>query len=199
MSGTEIDYDMRVVSLPRRRQIAFAATCAEHLLPMYEKFSIAERWGSTDALCRALDEIWRYLMGHSSEPDLRKMLTACEMATPDMDDFHTELASLALDVAIAVQSAVEACFQADPTAKALEAKAIIDEAIFAFSQRQAFKEKRLVVADVTQFAAQLDDAAFQQEAIFQDSVLNCLETGCEIDMEFIEVLRKLARSYPSLL
>jgi uncharacterized protein YjaG (DUF416 family) len=197
MDKTRIDLDIRVMSLSEKSKIAFAATCSEHLMPLYAKFSLEEHWGNVDVLLQALQRIWEYLMGRSTDSDIRESRVACEEAILDMDDFKTELASLALDVAIAVQMTIEACLQADPTAKIMEAKAMVDEAIFALSQ-STFKRKRIVVADVPQFLAGLDDAVVRREAIFQDAVLSRLEGVGVIDSVLIESLRNLAGSHPVL-
>jgi hypothetical protein len=79
----------------------------------------------------------------------------------------------------------------------MEAKAMVDEAIFALSQ-STFKRKRIVVADVPQFLAGLDDAVVRREAIFQDSVLSRLEGVGVIDSVLIESLRNLAGIHPVL-
>ncbi len=97
-------------ALPPKHRIAFAASCCERLLPNYHAFASTERWGEPTALRQALDEVWRFAAGAIvTEQRIDALVRACRSATPDLDDFSSLLASLALDAAAAVVSTLECC------------------------------------------------------------------------------------------
>ena len=58
------DLERELDALPPAHRTAFAAACAERLLPNYGVFSEVEGWGDPARLARGLDSVWRYLEGH---------------------------------------------------------------------------------------------------------------------------------------
>jgi uncharacterized protein YjaG (DUF416 family) len=194
MEEGQIDLGARVMSLPRRSQIALVAACSEQLLPLYQQFSIDERWGDPSALEQAIERIWDYLISSSSS-HLEDALLACEEVTPDMDNFHTGLASLALDSVLTVTAVIEACLKEESTAKVMEAKAMIDEVAFALSQRSVFNDRLRTVQNVRVFSGELDDSVVERELESQSSMIEFLESVTEISPRVVEALRHLAMSH----
>ncbi len=84
-----------------REQVAFAALCAERLLPYYRWFSSTERWG-TDRLRNAHD-----VEGQPQSREQYEQLVAdCRRLTPDNEDFNSPLAARAMDASVAVITAL---------------------------------------------------------------------------------------------
>lgn len=198
MKEGRIDLGARVISLPRRNQIALMAVCSEQLLPLYQQFSIDELWGDPDVLEQAVERIWGHLFS-SSNSNLEDALLACEEVTPDMDNFRTGSASLALDSVLAVMAVIEACLEEEAAAKVMEAKAMIDEVAFALSQRSSFNDGLRTVQNARIFSSELDDSVMGQELQFLSSMVEFLESVTDISPLVVEALRNLAESHNSWL
>jgi uncharacterized protein YjaG (DUF416 family) len=100
---------------PPSARIAFAAACAERLLPHYAAFAAETGWGDPALLRRALDRAWDFAAGADVPlEELQALRLAADDATPDTEDFTTALVSPALDAANAVWYAVGCCIAADP-------------------------------------------------------------------------------------
>lgn len=65
-------------SLNATQVFAFAAACSERQWPVYERASLHRRWSRADALRRALDEVWRWLMLERRRP--QGFAAQCEAA-----------------------------------------------------------------------------------------------------------------------
>jgi uncharacterized protein YjaG (DUF416 family) len=190
------DLSDRISALPKRSQIAFAATCAEHLLPLYGRFSIEEGWGDIATFNEAVQMAWNCITGKLDESSLRSAIPACRELIPDMDDFHTGLASLALDAAVAALVTIEAYLLEYPLAKVLEAKQMADEAAFGLSHQKTFgRISTVIIKDVPEYFASLDRASTEREATFQDSVVKRLESVEELDPIPVDSLRELLAKY----
>jgi uncharacterized protein YjaG (DUF416 family) len=98
-----------VFSLSRLKQIAFAASCCERLLPNYLAFSVEEGWGDYMALKQSTDRIWSYLIDGHSEPfpfiDLDKLI----QLVPDTEEFTSVFTALAGDAVSATVYTLEGC------------------------------------------------------------------------------------------
>jgi uncharacterized protein YjaG (DUF416 family) len=104
------DLRPRFEALRIQRQIAFAASCCERMLPNYVAFSRIEKWGDPDLLRRSLDEVWYFLRGRPLSTNRMERLAAqCYCVIPHTEDFGSALASAALDAAISVTLTLEAC------------------------------------------------------------------------------------------
>jgi len=89
-----------------REQVAFAALCAERLLPYYRWFSSAERWG-IDRLQNALAAVWGHVEGQpQSREQYEQLLADCRRLTPDTEDFNSSLAARGMDASVAVITAL---------------------------------------------------------------------------------------------
>jgi uncharacterized protein len=114
--------------LPPAHRTAFAAACAERLLPNYAAFAAETGWGDTRRLRAALDAVWRHLgdPGGVAASELRAHYAAVDEAIPDTEDFDTPLVSFALDAGVAVLSATAACYDPDPAHAASASEAATD-------------------------------------------------------------------------
>lgn len=76
-----------IESLPAGLRLAFAAACAERLLPAYREFSIATGREDASLLAGILAELWRDASGHPmSEERALSALRSCLSLVPDEDD-----------------------------------------------------------------------------------------------------------------
>ena len=70
--------------LPALYRVAFAAACAERLLPAYIRYSRNTGRGDSDGTAIILERLWRDLRGEEMNPDeLRANLAFVEAAVPD--------------------------------------------------------------------------------------------------------------------
>jgi uncharacterized protein YjaG (DUF416 family) len=138
----------QLAALTPRGRVAFAAICAERLMPYYQWFQRVESWGNPSALRSALDAVWRHVDGDYMAPDVAAFHRAiCGVATPDSEDFNSPLASRALDAAAATSEAVGLCIEPSP-AVAAEVAEIAFEAAFGHEQLEAAQHSDLVhIAD----------------------------------------------------
>lgn len=102
-----LDLAARLSSLDRRRTAAFAATCAERLLPYYKAFEARTGWGDADALRQAVDLTWEFTAGTELDKTIANSAIArCDKVTPDTEDFEDDLVSRALDAATTAAGAL---------------------------------------------------------------------------------------------
>jgi uncharacterized protein YjaG (DUF416 family) len=95
------------------QRVALAAAIAEHWLPAYESFSVAEDWGDPAALRRSLDAVWNHVQGRAlAETDAVRHVQQVEEITPHMDDFDAEEA---LTACVAVTEALRTCGNPEST------------------------------------------------------------------------------------
>lgn len=73
----------RLTRLDRTRKAAFAAACAQRLLPLFERYAAAVE-ADPRILQEALDGVWDALRG--TQVDLRPMQAAAEDQVPQEDD-----------------------------------------------------------------------------------------------------------------
>jgi len=101
-------------ALPPKHRAAFAASCAERLLPNYCAFAVMEQWGNPALLRQALDEAWSFLKGaHLPEETVRSLVQSIEPNIPDSDDFTTIFKDAAIDACAAVIYTLECCIDGD--------------------------------------------------------------------------------------
>src|SRR5437660_3437332 len=90
------------------RRIAFAALCAEILLPNYRLFAKQANWGKPEVLQRAVDNVWRYFDEPRPSPEtIEDSVRECEETAPDTEQFGMPSASAALDAVTATTEALE--------------------------------------------------------------------------------------------
>lgn len=73
----------RLARLDRTRKAAFAAACAQRLLPLFERYAAAVQADPT-SIQEAVDRIWDALRG--AQVDLRPMQAAAEGQVPQEED-----------------------------------------------------------------------------------------------------------------
>jgi uncharacterized protein len=84
-------------------QLAFAASCAERILPNYEKFCEVTNWGDLSPLRDSLDLIWEACMGKIlSLHDIETAMKLCEAVIPDSNDFKSFYSTLAQDAVFSI-------------------------------------------------------------------------------------------------
>jgi uncharacterized protein YjaG (DUF416 family) len=91
----------KLSTLTNDGRLAFGLLCCERMFPNYVAFSKHNAWGDPAVLRAALDACWDKLDGGSVSSDLGELKTQCEACAPDTEDFHTILASSALDASAA--------------------------------------------------------------------------------------------------
>lgn len=98
----------------RRHWVAFAASCAERLLPQYVQFCQTENWGDAGLLRQALDEAWKWAGGAPvSRERIRDLEAQCQTVIPNTEEFSALLCSHALDAGVAVCETLQLCMGAD--------------------------------------------------------------------------------------
>jgi uncharacterized protein YjaG (DUF416 family) len=110
------DLEQQLSTMAPQQQLAFGAVCTERHFPDYLTFSAMVRWGNPEPLRRAINEAWASSAGEArlDAGTLDKLLTECEQAAPDTEDFSTLEVSYALDVAIMACYLVEFLRRPDP-------------------------------------------------------------------------------------
>ncbi len=102
-------------SLPHRKQLAFAASVAERLLPNYEAFFRESGWGDPRVIRSGLDAVWAFVRRRQLSADVVQSLErAITKVTPEPGEFESALASAALDAANAVNQSLTCCLRQDP-------------------------------------------------------------------------------------
>jgi uncharacterized protein YjaG (DUF416 family) len=134
ISFDRVALQARLALLRPRHRVAFAALCAERLLPYYRWFSEVEHWGDYAALRRSLDVVWDHVGGNEiASVRVEGLRHLSESLTPDTKDFSSPLASRAMDSATAVSLALRLC--TEPSAQtAAEVAEIAVEAAFGTEQ-----------------------------------------------------------------
>lgn len=95
----------KVNSLSRRGVAAFFLVAAESLLPLYEEFSISEKWGDPSIARNALDLAIKFLTVGGGKPN-RRLLVELSKITPHGDDFDSPNSTYAQDALICVDTAL---------------------------------------------------------------------------------------------
>jgi hypothetical protein len=110
------DLEQQLATMAPEQQLVFGAICSERHLPDYLTFSAKVKWGDPEPLRRAINEAWASSAGEArfDVDTLDKLLTECEQAAPDTEDFSTSEVSYALDVAIMACYLVEFLRKPDP-------------------------------------------------------------------------------------
>lgn len=86
--------------VPQRSRAAFAAACAERLMPAYRRFSEMTERGDPKALAQILERLWQDLQGLTLKGDeLEGILDTCTRLIPNED----------VGVWVAEQAAAEDC------------------------------------------------------------------------------------------
>lgn len=106
-------------SLPVSHGIAFAASCCERLLPLYDAFHSMEKWGNPSTLRKALDLAWSSVYENYDKEVLLQYISQCYEVTPDADDFSSIFLSGAERSASAICYTLDYCIKGDSSLIAL--------------------------------------------------------------------------------
>ena len=107
---TKIETELSDLSF--EKQLIFAASCCERLLPFYYAFTKVNTWwwGNLSVMQDILNGIWEVC--HSEEisnQEISEFIKTCEALTPDSEDFTSPYTSQAIDVCSAFCSTLEFC------------------------------------------------------------------------------------------
>jgi uncharacterized protein YjaG (DUF416 family) len=110
------DLEQQLAIMAPDQQLAFGAICSERHFPDYLTFSAMVKWGDPEPLRRAINEAWASSVGEAPLDlgTLDKLLTKCEQAAPDTEDFTIPEVSYALDAAVMACYLVEFLRRPDP-------------------------------------------------------------------------------------
>jgi uncharacterized protein YjaG (DUF416 family) len=101
-------------TLPGYLRVAFAALCAERLLPAYVKFSKKTGRGDAAELAAILDWLWKGIEGTKIPPEeLQARLDACMSLIPDEDEHWVTEPAYAEDAASAAAYALRAALSGE--------------------------------------------------------------------------------------
>lgn len=80
------DLSKKLASLPRRLRTAFAAACAQRLMPGYTRFASRNLNANPQQAAKILDELWNDIQSGSSDPSkLKRDIETCETLIPNSD------------------------------------------------------------------------------------------------------------------
>jgi len=74
----------RLAQMPAQRRAAFAAACAQRLLPAYSRFASMTGMGDSEGVRSSLESIWKDLVGERilSEEEVSEAITSCTDRIP---------------------------------------------------------------------------------------------------------------------
>jgi uncharacterized protein len=97
-------------SLSFKKQLVFAASCCERLLPFYFAFTKIENWGNPTLLRNALDKIWEIAKTEEfSKDEIAELSKYCEASTPDSNDFSSIYTYQAQNACIVISLTLDFC------------------------------------------------------------------------------------------
>lgn len=121
----------RLTRLDRTRKAAFAAACAQRLLPLFERYAAAAE-ADPRILQEALDGVWDALRG--TQVDLRPMRAAAEDQVPQGDDDWILETGYAQNAAACAAYAVRTWLTDDPQEAAWASRQVYELADYAVQQ-----------------------------------------------------------------
>ncbi|HXC76356.1 MAG TPA: DUF416 family protein [Candidatus Acidoferrum sp.] len=185
----------RLTALDANGRAAFAALCAERLLPYYRWFHLTEHWGSLAALSNAIELAWRCVVDPPvSAQEIAEARAAVEAATPDSEDFRSGLASRALDASAAASYALQ-CRGDGSVDSAVAAGEVAWEAAFGSEQTRLLRDPSVAhIAVPSDLAAAGSGSLVITEEDHQDKSLTALRS---VDAWSVETAHNLRRRFGS--
>lgn len=103
------DIKKQLTTLSTKRQLLFGVIICERLYPGYVEFNRIHGWGNIDILQEAIAMMRQYLIDENlfDTDEIQEIIERVEMNTPDMDNFSSVLASLALNSCTAIYSTLK--------------------------------------------------------------------------------------------
>jgi uncharacterized protein YjaG (DUF416 family) len=147
--------------LSKMHYVAFAACCAERLLPNYNYFCREERWGDPRMLQEALEWVWTGLEdGDFSNIKLASYLEDFDTLLPDTEDFKSSFVSSALDAGTSVHAAL-LCMKDGDVQHSIDAATVARDTVYLFlgsdeigedtvSERIKIESHQLMIREVMQ-------------------------------------------------
>lgn len=126
--------EARLERLDRHGRTAFAALCAERLLPLFTRYSIETGDGSPSELRKILDRLWAALDG-SAVADLSSDATLAASMVPDEDGPWTFVSGYGQNAAASVAYAVQTWQEDSPEAAVWAAWQVYEVADYAEQSR----------------------------------------------------------------
>jgi uncharacterized protein YjaG (DUF416 family) len=116
LTFTETDLKNRLAALPCSKMVAFAAACAERLIPAYVRYSEKVALGvDTSLYSNALDIVWSQLLGRESDrQSIEDMEKRCLIGIPGEDNAERVGEPYAEDAGATVTFAIRAWLSCDP-------------------------------------------------------------------------------------
>ncbi len=135
-----------VTNLAVSHRVAFAAACAERLLPAYEAFARAEGWGAPQLLREGLDAAWAVALTTAkvplpvSELQIRALCEGVLRVTPDPSGGSMDLRALAIGAAACTVCALRACHVESVESAVLSAMTARETVLLAALGTEGFEE-----------------------------------------------------------
>lgn len=145
----------RLSSLDRESKTAFAAACAQRLLPLFERYAqTAGRRDDPDRLSAVVSAAWRAAAGLGDEAEARRLQAAAEAMVPsdDGDDWCLEL-GYGQNAAAAAAYAIRTWLTDDPQEAAWAARQVYELADCAVLQGSPALDLNTADADSQVLAA----------------------------------------------
>lgn len=173
----------RLSHLGAQGQVAFAALCAERLLPYYRWFSKIEHWGDHERLRKALDAIWSYVDAHPlSTAEYERLIAEVSRLTPDTEDFQSPVTSRALDAAVTIVQGLRMCLEPSERRAAEVAEVAVDAAFGVDQMRSLDDLGEIRIADRAQLAHLFSSGGVQQELETQSAILDDLASQVPLNV-----------------
>jgi uncharacterized protein YjaG (DUF416 family) len=114
-------------SLPKRLRAAFAAACAQRLMPSYVRSASENSTANPRLVARILGDLWKDLENDSHRPDeIKKEVEICESLIPDYDHKYFEGMEYAEDAVMSLAYALDARLTGESKKAALAAEHVND-------------------------------------------------------------------------
>ncbi len=97
----------QIAVMPQSNQVNFALKICKELFFDYQQFYEIYEWGNPDILLDAINLCEKVIRSSSEIGQVKDFLLKVESATPDMDDFGSEIASCALNASTAVYETLQ--------------------------------------------------------------------------------------------
>lgn len=83
----EKELSRQIERLSKEHRVAFAAACAQRLIPSYERFSKKTGKGNYPSLVNTIEDLWKSLTnGQAVEKDIDERISTCMDLIPGEDD-----------------------------------------------------------------------------------------------------------------
>lgn len=150
----------RLSRLDRQSKTAFAASCAQRLLPMFDRYAKAAGTPELSSrLAMIVDSAWEVASGASTRSDLSALQAEAEAMVPTDKDGWTREMGYGQNAAAATAYAVRAWLTDDPQEAAWAARQVYELADYAVLQRDPNldlnapdAEARVLLSDLVQDA-----------------------------------------------